>query len=120
MFGIPIDTLVAWSTVISLSALAIAAAGTVVSHHLSARMNAAHVRELQHAQTEARTQIETSRAAAAQANARAAQLVRASAELQQRLQIEKDKPPEFLRASADPLHSGTKVTVPSDLLSRAE
>lgn len=115
MLGIPIDTLFAWSTVISLGALAIAAAGTVVSYNLSARIDATHDRELRQAHLAARPSVESSRAVAAQQNAYATAFVRASAIRQQNL-----KPPEFLRASADPLGSNVRVAVPSDLLSRAE
>jgi len=90
MFGIPADTLVTWANVISLSGLGLAAAATIVAHQLSARMNVANIRELQQVQSEARTQIETSRAAAAEASARTAELVRANAQLQLELQTEKD------------------------------
>jgi len=90
MLGIPADTLLAWANVISLSALGIAAAGTLVIYQLSARMNAAKVRELQQVQSEARTQIETARVDAAQASARTAELEKANAELQLELQSEKD------------------------------
>lgn len=119
MIGIPTDTLAVWSTVTSLIALAVAAAGAIVSYQLYTAMSAAHTRELKRSHLVAKAQIEASRAAAAQANSRAVQLARASAELQHSLEIEKGRPPEFLRASADPLHSDVKI-VPSALLSRAE
>lgn len=90
MSGIPADMLFAWVNVISLSALGIAAAGTIATYHLSARMNAAKDRELQQVQSEARTQVETARADAAEASARTAELVKANTELQLELQTEKD------------------------------
>jgi hypothetical protein len=89
MFGIPIETLVTWANVISLSSLAITVVGTIVAFQLSARMNAANIRELHQVQSEASAQIETSRAATARASARTAQLVRVAAELQLELQSEK-------------------------------
>jgi len=90
MLGIPADTLLAWANVISLSALGIAATGTLVIYQLSARMNAAKVRELQQVQSEARTQIEIARVDADQVSARIAELEKANAELQLELQNEKD------------------------------
>jgi hypothetical protein len=115
MLGIPTDTLFAWSTTICLSALAIAAAATAVSYHLSARIDAAHVRELRNAQLAARAPVEASRGVAAQESARAARVVKASSVCQQ-----EPKVPEFLRASVDPLDSSVRAIVPSDLLTRAE
>jgi hypothetical protein len=120
MFGIPVDTLFAWSTAVSLGALAIATLGTIVSYHLSAQVATAHLRELQQTRIEAHSQIEASRAIAAEAAARVAQFVRSRAEFQQRLQIEKHKPTEFLRASTKPLDADIKATVPSELLGSAE
>ena len=90
MFGIPLDTLVVWANVISLSGLGIAMAGTIVAYHLSARMNGASVRELQQVQSEARSQIENARAQAARESARNAELTRANAQFQLDLQLEKD------------------------------
>jgi hypothetical protein len=120
MFGIPVDTLFAWSTAVSLGALAIATLGTVVSYHLSAQVATAHLRELQQTRIEAHSEIEASRAIAAEAAARVAQFVRSRAEFQQKLQIEKHEPPEFLRASTKPLDSDIKATVPAELLGSAE
>jgi hypothetical protein len=60
-----------------------------LAFQLSARMNAVHRLELQQVRSEANTQIETSRAAAARASARIAQLVRVTAELQLELQSQK-------------------------------
>jgi hypothetical protein len=90
MFGIPADTLFAWASAISLSGLAIGAAGALLAFQLSARMNAAHRLELQQIRSAADTQIEASKAAAARASARTAQLVRTTAELQIELQNQKD------------------------------
>jgi hypothetical protein len=73
MFGIPADTALAWANVISLSGLAIAAAGAILAYQLAARMNAAHSIEI----------------AAAQANTRAAGLAKANEELQLALQSER-------------------------------
>jgi hypothetical protein len=120
MFGIPVDTLFAWSTAVSLGALAIATLGTIVSYHLSAQVATAQLRELQQTQIEAHSQIEASRAIAAEAAARVAQFVRSRAEFQQRLQIEKHQQPEFLRASTEPLGADIKATLPSELLGGAE
>ena len=88
MAGIPADELFVWIYVIALSA--IAAAGTIGMHNLSARMNAAKDRELQPAQSVTGAQIEAAMADATEASARTADLVRANGELQQELQEEKD------------------------------
>ena len=90
MSGISADTLFVWINAISLSALGIAAAGTIAIYHLSARMNAAKDRELQQVQSETSARIEAARADATQANARTAELVKANTELQLELQTEKD------------------------------
>jgi len=87
MFGFPAYTMLAWANVISLSGLAIAAAGAIMAYQLSARMNAAHSLEVEQAQTAARNQIEV---AVAQANARIADLVRAQEDLQLALHTEKE------------------------------
>ena len=87
MFGIPTDTALAWANIISLSGLAIAAAGAVVAYQLSARIGADHRVELQQVKSEARTQIEN---AATRANAFTAQLVEINENLQLELQSEKD------------------------------
>jgi hypothetical protein len=90
MFGIPVDTLMIWANVVSLSGVIVAAAGIILANQLSARVTTANSQELQHVQSEARTQIETLRTAASRANARAADLVRANTELQIQLQTEKE------------------------------
>jgi hypothetical protein len=87
MFWIPADTALAWANVISLSGLAIAAAGAIVAYQLAARMNAAHSLELQQVQSEARTQIEI---VAAEAHTHTAGLVKANEELQLELQSERE------------------------------
>jgi hypothetical protein len=87
MFGIPADMALAWANIISLSGLAIAAAGAVAAYQLSARIGADHRVELQLVKSEARTQLEN---AATRANALTAQLVEVNENLQLELQSEKD------------------------------
>jgi transcriptional regulator NrdR family protein len=87
MFGIPADTALAWANIISLSGLAIAAAGAFAAYQLSGRINAAHGLELQQVKSEARTEIEN---AASQVRTRTAQLVEVNESLQLDLQSEKD------------------------------
>jgi hypothetical protein len=90
MFGIPIDTLITWANVISLSGVVMAAAGIILGNQLSSRVSASNAQELRHVQSEARTHIEALRTAASRANARTADLVRANAELQIQLLTEKE------------------------------
>jgi hypothetical protein len=87
MFGIPADTALVWANVISLSGLAISAAGAILAYQLAAQMNAAHSLELQQVQSEARTQIEI---VADQANTRTAGLAKANEELQLEVQSERE------------------------------
>ena len=88
MFGIPIDMAAAWASVISGWVLAVA--GTIVVYQLTARTNAANVRELEQFQSEARAEIENARAEAAQESARNAELAKSNAQFQRELQLEKD------------------------------
>jgi hypothetical protein len=90
VFGFPIDTLLAWTNVLLMTGLAMTAMAAILVHQLSARMDAARRLELQQTQSEARIQIETSRAAAARASARIARLVRTASELQLELGREKN------------------------------
>ena len=90
MFGFPVDTLLTWANALLLTGLATTAGAAILVHQLSARMDATRRLELQQAQSEARIQIETSRAAAAKASERLARLVRTAAELQLELQSEKN------------------------------
>jgi hypothetical protein len=89
MLGFPIDTLFAWANALLLTGLATTAAAAILVHQLSARMDAARKLELQQTQSEARIQIETSRAAAARSSARIALLVRTASELQLELASER-------------------------------
>jgi len=90
VFGFPVDTLFAWANVLLLTGLATTAVAAILVNQLSARMDAARRLELQQTQLEARIQIETSRAVAAQASARTARLVRTASELQLELGREKN------------------------------
>jgi hypothetical protein len=98
MFGIPADTALAWANVISLSGLAIAAAGAIVAHQLAARMNAAHSLELLQVQSEARTQIEF---VAAEAHTRTTGLKEANEELQLELQSEREARKKLSKQTRD-------------------
>ena len=98
MFGIPADTALAWANVISLSGLAIAAAGAIVAHQLAARMNAAHHLELLQVQSEARTQIEF---VAAEAHTRTTGLKEANEELQLELQSEREARKKLSKQTRD-------------------
>ena len=84
MSGISADTLFIWINVIFLSVLVMAAAGTIATYLLSARMYAAKDRELQ------QVQIEAARTDATQASARTAEPAKANTELQLELQEKKN------------------------------
>jgi hypothetical protein len=88
MFGVSADTLFSWANVVYLGAVAVAAVASFAIYQLSARIGADKDRELQKFQSEARVQIEDAQAKAAQAEARAAELLKSNTELQIELQHE--------------------------------
>jgi hypothetical protein len=98
MFGFSISALLNVAHVVFLTAIAIAAAASIAALHLSARMKAAADRELAQLKSEAFAELESAKAAAAQASAYAAsveeeaKLARArSTQLQEELEAEKNE-----------------------------